>query len=255
MSEGNLRGASFEHADLTGARFFIADLTDARFEHTNMKGVVMRDVELCDVEITGELLNVTINGVDIAPLVEAELDRRHPDRAKMRPTDPAGFREAWTIIERLWDGTVERAKQLPPGMLHESVNGEWSFIETLRHLLFATDAWIRRVMLGDPQPWHPLDLPFDHMKDRPSVPRDRTARPSLEEVLVLRKDRMGTMRRVVDDLTDEQLHSRTTPVSDPGWPGPDKYEVDMCLLNILNEEFQHRLYAERDLEMLESRNA
>jgi hypothetical protein len=26
----------------------------------------------------------------------------------------------------------------------------WSFIETLRHLVFATDSWIRRAMLGDP---------------------------------------------------------------------------------------------------------
>ena len=255
MSDETPHGASFENAELKGARFFMADMTDARFEHVNMKGVVMRDVELCDVEITGDLLNVTINGVDVAPLVEAELDRRHPDRAKMRPTDPAGFRDAWTIIERLWDETVVRARRLPPAMLHESVNGEWSFIETLRHLLFATDAWIRRVMLGDPQPWHPLDLPFDHMKDRPSVPRDRTARPSLDEVVALRKDRMGTMRQVLIHLTEEQLDSRTKPVGDPGWPGPDEYEVRMCLLNILNEEWQHRLYAERDLEILESRNA
>ncbi len=255
MSDGNLHGATFEHAELMGARFFMADMTDAHFEHVNMTGVVMRDVELCNVEMTGDVVNVTMNGVDVAPLIEAELDRRHVGRAKMRPTDPAGFREAWTIIERLWDGTVERAKRLPPAMLHESVNGEWSFIETLRHLLFATDAWIGRVLLGNPSPWHPLDLPFDHMKDRPSVPRDRTARPSLDEVVALRKERMGTMRRVLEDLTDEQLNSRTTPVTEPGWPGPDNYETRMCLLNILNEEFQHRLYAERDLEILESRDA
>jgi DinB superfamily len=35
-------------------------------------------------------------------------------------------------------------------LLHESVGGEWSFIETLRHLVFATDSWIRRAILGDP---------------------------------------------------------------------------------------------------------
>jgi len=42
--------------------------------------------------------------------------------------------------------TVERARLLPPDLLHESVDGEWSFIETLRHLVFATDSWIRRVI-------------------------------------------------------------------------------------------------------------
>jgi hypothetical protein len=87
-----------------------------------------------------------INGVDVAPLVEAELDRRHPEGAKMRPIDPAGFREAWDIVERLWDETVARARRLAPQLLHESVNGEWSFIQTLRHLVFATDAWIHRVL-------------------------------------------------------------------------------------------------------------
>jgi hypothetical protein len=66
----------------------------------------------------------------------------------MRPTDPAGFREAWDTVERLWDGTVERARGLDPALLHESVDGEWSFVETLRHLVFATDAWIRRGILG-----------------------------------------------------------------------------------------------------------
>ena len=113
----------------------------------------MRGVELGDVDIHGEISNVTINGVDIAPLVSAELDRRYPDRAKMRPTDPAGFREAWDVVERLWGGTVARASRLDPALLHESVDGEWSFIETLRHLVFATDSWIRRGILGDPSPW------------------------------------------------------------------------------------------------------
>ena len=186
-------------------------MTGARFEQVNMSGVLMRGAELFDVDITGEVWNLSINGVDIAPLVEAELDRRHPERAKMRPIDPAGFREAWDIVERLWDETVARARRLDPQLLHESVNGEWSFIQTLRHLVFATDAWIRRVMLGDPRPWDPLDLPFDQMKDEPGVPRDRDACPSLDEVLALRKDRMTTIRQVLDDLTDETLTSRTAP--------------------------------------------
>ena len=60
----------------------------------------------------------------------------------MRPADPAGFAEAWDILERLWGGTAGRARRLQPELLHEPVDGEWSFIETLRHLLFATDSWI-----------------------------------------------------------------------------------------------------------------
>lgn len=248
-----LRGSRFERVDLSGSRFWASDLNGAQFRGVELHGVVMRGVELADVDISGELRNVTVNGVDIVPLVEAELDRRYPTRAKMRPTDPSGFHEAWDIVTCLWDGTVERARRLDPQLLHESVAGEWSFIETLRHLAFATDCWIRRALLGDPAPWDALDLPWDEMPDTAGVPRDRGARPSLDEVLELRRDRMTTVREVVDDLTEVSLAGRTEPVEGPGWPEPRSYAVRECLLVILNEEWEHRLYAERDLDVLEAR--
>ncbi len=249
----DLRGSRFERVDLSGAELRAVDLSGARFAGVDLSGTVMRGVELANVSIYGELLNVTVNGVDIAPLVDAELNRRYPDRAKMRPADPAGFREAWDLLERLWGQTAERARRLPAELLHESVDGEWSFIETLRHLAFATDAWIRRAILGDPSPWDPLDLPWDEMPDTPGVPRDRDVRPSLDVVLELRRDRMSTVRRVIEDLTDASLDARTEPVEGPGWPRPRSYPVRECLLVILNEEWEHRLYAERDLDALEAR--
>jgi uncharacterized protein YjbI with pentapeptide repeats len=249
----NLTDARFEMVDLSGAELRMADLTGTIFRAVDLKNVVMRGVELDDVDIHGEIGNVTINGVEIGPLINDELDRRYPDRAKMRPTDPAGFRAAWDVVERLWTGTVERAGRLEPALLHESVGGEWSFVETLRHLVFATDAWVRRAILGDPSPWDPLDLPWDEMPDTPGVPRDRAARPSLDEVLALRRDRMSTVRRVVADLTEESLDRHTEPVEGPGWPRPRSYPVRECLLVVLNEEWEHRLYAERDLAVLAGR--
>jgi uncharacterized protein YjbI with pentapeptide repeats len=251
--DADLRGSRFERVDLSGAELRAVDLSGARFAGVDLSGAVMRGVELANVSIYGELLNVTVNGVDIAPLIDAELNRRYPDRAKMRPAGPAGFREAWDLLERLWGQTAERARRLPAELLHESVDGEWSFIETLRHLAFATDAWIRRAILGDPSPWDPLDLPWDEMPDTPGVPRDRDVRPSLDVVLELRRDRMSTVRRVIEDLTDASLDAHTEPVEGPGWPRPRSYHVRECLLVILNEEWEHRLYAERDLDALEVR--
>jgi hypothetical protein len=250
----DLSGSRFDRVDLTGAEFRAADLSRARFRHVDMAGVVMTGVELVDVRIDGDVERLVVNGVDVAPLVEAELDRRDPEREKMRPTDPAGFREAWDIVERLWSGTVERARGLEPRLLHESVDGEWSFIETLRHLVFATDAWVRRAILGDPSPWDPLDLPWDEMRDTPGIPRDREVRPSLDEVLALRRDRMATVRSVIGDLTDDSLAAQTEPVEGPGWPPPQSFPVRKCLLIVLNEEWQHRKFAERDLEVLETEN-
>jgi hypothetical protein len=247
-----MRDSRFERVDLKGAQFLASDLSGARFRGVAMHRVVMRGVELCDVDIHGEIENLTINGVDIGPLVNAELNRRYPERARMTPADPAGFAEAWSIIERLWAGTVERARRLEPALLHESVDGEWSFIQTLRHLVFATDSWIRRAVLGDPAPWHALGLPWDEMPDIPGVPCDRDARPPLDVVLQLRRDRMATVRAVIDGLTDESLGGHTTPVEAPGWPPPRSFPVRECLLVILNEEWEHRLYAERDLDALKA---
>jgi hypothetical protein len=138
----DLRGSVFDHVDLSGAVLRAVDLSGAQFRVVDLSGARLRGAEMANVEISGELLNVTVNGVDIAPLVEAELDRRYPDRARMRPADPAGFAEAWDILGRLWDQTVERARRLPPELLHESVDGEWSFIEALRHLAFAAECWV-----------------------------------------------------------------------------------------------------------------
>jgi hypothetical protein len=252
------RGTTFRRHDLSDVVFDDTYLTRARFKNVDLRGAVIRGSLLIDVEITGEIDHLTVNGVDVTAFVEEELTRRDPDRAKMRPRDVAGFREAWAILERRWAETVERARrleQVDPALLHEQVDGEWSFIETLRHLVFATDAWLRRAVLGDPSPWSPLDLPHDDMADIPEVPRDRGVRPSLDEVLALRRDRMGTMRRLVDELTEEQLASRTTPVTEPGYPEPDSYPVGQVMATIVNEEWHHHVYANRDLAVLEARVA
>jgi uncharacterized damage-inducible protein DinB len=241
---------TFEDADLRGATFRNVDLTGAQFRDVAFHDVTMHGVELGRVTVDGDIEDLIINGVDVGPLIEAELDRRDPDRVKMRPDTPEGFREAWDVLDRLWADTIARARALPPEKLHESVGGEWSFIETLRHLAFATESWIGRGILGDPSPWDPLSLPWDGMPDTPGVPRDRTARPSLDEALALRASRTAMVRTFLDKLTPETLAGDTTPVPGPGWPEPRSYPVKMCLRVVLNEEYQHRLYAERDLAQL-----
>jgi hypothetical protein len=248
---GDLRGARFEDADLGGASFRGVTLERARFANVDLTGAVIRGAWLRDVEIDGAVMGLTVNGVEVGPLVEAELDRRDPDRAALRATDADGFREAWSVIERRWVPTVERARRLPEAVLHERVDGEWSFIETLRHLVFATDAWVRRALLGDPSPYHPLGLPHDDMPDLPGVPRDRDARPGLEEMLAVRADRMAGVREVMAGLTDDDVHGTTEPVLEPGYPESESFPVQRCLRAVVVEEWEHRLFAERDLDVLE----
>jgi hypothetical protein len=249
--EQDLTGAHFERVSLRDAHMETVDLTGAQIRGAVFNGSRMRGVELVDVEISGELQNVIVNGVDIAPLVEAELNRRMPERAKMRPADSDGFREAWAILERLWKGTVARAMTLPAAALHRNVDDEWSFIQTLRHLNFASAAWVDRMVLGNSSPWHPLDLPWDEAPGWDGIPWDREARPSLDVVLTVRRERQAMVRHVLESVTDEELAADMTR-TEPGWPRIENFPVKECLRIVLTEEWQHRLYAERDLNALQT---
>ncbi|HEY2078967.1 MAG TPA: DinB family protein [Streptosporangiaceae bacterium] len=253
----NLSGSLLRLVQLGGAEFSFCEFSDTRFRIIEMNGVKMRGVELQDVEISGDVGNLKINGVEVGELVEAELDRRDPDRVKMRPADAAGFREAWATLGRLWAETVERARRLDPDLLHESVDGEWSFIQTVRHLVLVTDGWVRRTILGEASPFHPLGLPWDDPDGTRPLPagitRDLDARPTLDAVLELRRDRMASVQQVVAGLTDESLDSDTKPVEAPGWPESRSRSLSKVLLHLFREEWEHRLYAERDLGILEGR--
>jgi len=239
--EHDLTGEDLRHVVVRGADVRGGGFVDCR----------LRGVDLYNVDIHAELQNVVINGVEIAPLIDAELNRRDPERAKLRPNTPEGFRDAWAILERRWAETVRRARRFPEELLHEPVDDEWSFIQTLRHLCFASDAWVARMILGDPSPWHPLDLPWDEAPGWDGIPWDREARPGLAEVLAVRAERQAMVRGVIDGLTEDQLAGTVTR-TEPGWPQEEEFPLKECLLIVLNEEWEHRRYAERDLDALVS---
>ena len=245
----NLSGSTFREVHLTEALLHDVDLSGTRVRAAYLDGVRMTGVEVPDLEIYGELGRLVVNGVDVVPLVEAELNRRMPERAQMSPTDVAGFREAIATLDRLWAGTVERARAMPPEALHEQVDEEWSFIETLRHLGFAHACWVGGVVLADPSPWHPLDLPWDEAPVVDGVPWDRDVRPSLDEVLELRAQRRATVRAVLDGLDDAGLR-REVRSATPFLTDAEHLDVAQCLKVVINEEWEHRLYAERDLTVL-----
>ena len=52
----------------------------------------------------------------------------------MPPDRPSRLRRGMGCCERLWVAP-SNAPAMDPELLHESVDGEWSFVETLRHLV------------------------------------------------------------------------------------------------------------------------
>jgi hypothetical protein len=69
-------------------------------------------------------------------------------------------------------------------------------------------------------------------------------------VLAVRSERQASVQRVMDALTDEQLATDVVR-NEPGWPQRDRFALKQCLRIVINEEWEHRLYAERDLTALE----
>ena len=106
------------------------------------------------------------------------------------------------------------------------------------------------MILGNVSPWHELDLPWDEAPGWDGVPWDGEARPSLDEVLTVRRERQAMVHHVMESLTDDRLASEVTR-TEPGWPRVENFSFKECLRIVLKEEWEHRLYAERDLTSLE----
>ena len=242
-------------AEFRGARFDVADLRGARFTDCDLTGVTIRDGWLVNVSISGYLSNVTVNDVDVTGFVNAELDRRHPERVQLRTAQTADdLRAMWDTIERLWAEAGERAGRLPAAALAEQVDEEWSFEQTLRHLVFITDAWASRTVLDEPMPYHPLGLPqsWYPAADAAALGIDLTAQPSYAQILAARADRMAIMRRIVDGLADDDLGRLCRRSPAPGYPDEERTVID-CIGVVMEEEIEHHRFAVRDLAVLEVR--
>lgn len=248
---GHERPARFTGSDdLARAEFVDVSLRGSRFVRSDLSGSVMRGVDVNEVEIDAPWLlegegSLVVNGVDVAPLVDAELNRRFPGRADRRAGDPEGLRAAWSALERAWALEVERAAAMPPGTVDISVGGEWSFAETLRHLVMATDTWLRRAILGVEQPLHPIGVPnVEYETDGHDMSVFMSGTPTFNEVLAVRSERMAMVREFIAGVTaDELAVARQNP-----W-APEHPETTLsCLHVILDEEWEHLRFATRDLD-------
>lgn len=240
--------------DLKQATFTDVELGGARFVGCDLSGVVMRGVVVDGAEVEAPWLfeggALRVNGVDVVPFVEAELNRRFPGRAERQAPDPDGLRAAWTSLERTWAATVERAGAMPPGTVDVSIAGEWSFAQTLRHLVMATDMWLGKGILEREQPFHPLGLSDGSMEQEGfDMSVFTTDTPSYAEVLAARADRVALVGDFLAGVTADDLAVEHRNPHDPDCP-----ESTLgCLHVILDEEWEHHRYAVRDLDAIEAR--
>jgi len=180
--------------------------------------------------------------------VRGELDRLHPERVRLRPRDLAGTSAAMDLVDEIWAPALARARRLPREKLHERVDGEYSFVETLRHLLFAGDAWLQRMVLRVPDPFHEWGVPPDLPADAPP-----DTGPELEEVVSVRDARAARVRAHLATLSEDDLRVRVGgPWDPPDLPPERRARVIDCFRVVFREEWWHHQFATRDLTVIES---
>jgi DinB superfamily/Pentapeptide repeats (8 copies) len=230
--EGDLTEAVFWGADMSGARFRDVNLTGARISHSFV----------VDVDIDAFVDKLVVNGVDVTEYVN-ERDEWYPVRAMIRASDPAGLLAAWAALEEAWASTIARAQALGEAKAQESVNGEFSFVQTVRHMIMAMDKWFTMPILGGG--FDPMGLPNTGSLDFPWPGLDYAATPSLNEALAVRADRAEAFRSYLADVDAAEL-TRQVEVLENG-----TVTVLDCLQTVPEEAFWHNRYARRDLAVLE----
>lgn len=211
----------------------------------------------CGVDLRGAdidapwLLNgdtLMVNGVDVTAYVDAELNRRFPKREQRRADDPDGLRSAWRALEEIWAATLDRASAMPEGSVEVRVDEEWSFSQTLRHLVMATDTVLGGAVLQIEHPYHPVgQAHVEYYTDGfdPYVFSDEA--PAYADLLAARADRVGMVRDYLASVTTEALHEfRPSP-----WAPNRSKSLLADLHTILEEEWEHLRYAVRDLDTLQ----
>lgn len=240
-----LHSASFRETNLSETTFYDVTFERATFREAYFEGARFVGASFDNAEIDGAIDGLTINGIEIGPLVEAELDRRNPGREKLRSSHPEGMREAWAWLEGLWAATTAEALEHPEASLNLRVDEEWSFLETLRHLVFASETWLGAGVLGRTT-FHHLGLTGPWM-DPAAAGLDVDAAPTVEEVLAARAEQQAMVREFLETVTPETLDSETAPPEGVAWPPPHPQSVRSRLHVILDEEWWHLQFAKRDM--------
>jgi len=230
--------------DLKDSRFIRCDLTGTRMHGVGFANIKITDAFVNNVEISCLLGNLVVNEVDVSGYVRAELERRHPELRTLAATEIEGLRDAWRATEARANTTLAKARALPQAKLHESVDGEWSYVDTLRHLVYATDRWITGPVLGEKDNFHRLGMPNDDPAPWRGSAIDVDAKPTLDEVLVVRAQRLASVASLLGESDQHDLQRTVAS------PNGGTTSVMSCIHVVLREEWEHDRYANRDLDTL-----
>ena len=208
----------FENRDMAGTLFHNVNLHGTTFDDVNMEGVRIYNANLKNVTIDdANIAGLTIFGMRIDQLIETELDRRDPERVRLRMSDlfdPEEVRRVLAHLDALRAAFYARLRATPPDVLNAHPGPErWSALEHVRHLVFAEDMYLNRWLLRNDQPWCKLGFLPPFLEGNPTfVEVGSEPTDDLETVLAAWDAIHAGTQAFVAEITPEILKRDTSDV-------------------------------------------
>jgi uncharacterized protein YjbI with pentapeptide repeats len=243
---------TFEHCDMGGSVFRDVNLGGATFEDVNLAGAMIRNANLEGMCIEDANINgLTVFGFRIDELIEAECDRRDPERARLEMRDlydPEAVREVIARLEELRAAFRQRLRAADAGLLAARPSAdEWSALENVRHMLFAEDLYLNRFILQNDKPWNRLGLLPDFLTSREGYAGvGSESSDDLETVLAAWNAVRADTQAFLVDLTPEKLRSPARNLD-----GELVKTVGQILQGLARHDLEHIRQAEAALAALE----
>ena len=186
----------------------MSNLSDARIHNANLSNLTIEDAYI---------KGLTVFGFHVDQLIEAELDRRDPERVRLRMVDccdPDCVRAVLHQLGEVRSAFAASVRAAEPVQLTTRPDpDQWSVVELLRHLIFAEDLYLNRWLLQNNEPWCKLGLlpaflaDDSHYADVGSQPAE-----DIETLLAAWEAIHTRMMAFVARVTTEELQRSTSQI-------------------------------------------
>ena len=206
FENSNMAGTVFHNVNLAGAVFDDVNLAGARIHNANLENFAIEDANI---------QGLTIYGFRVDRLIDEELDRRDPERSRLRMADCFDPECVRSVLEHLCEvraGFSAFLREADPALLSARPDPEnWSATENLRHLIFAEDLYLNRWLLQNNEPWCKQGLRPAFLADNSSYAEVGSQPTDDIEQLLAAWDAIHTrMMAFVDTVSAEELHRDTS---------------------------------------------
>ena len=241
----------FRNANLGKAVFDDVNLGEALFDNVNLANATIIHANLANLRIEdAHIRGLTIYGIRIDELIEAELDRRDPERVRVRMTDPLDPKNVQAVMQHLAglrNGFIATLRAIDPLQVTTRPETDtWSALENVRHLLFAEQMYLDHWIHEQSNPLPDMGLlshAVQHIPDYANVGSDPIT--DVETVVSAWEALHERILAFVMATNTEQLHEARKAFS-------GERTIGVIFKGMAEHQLQHIREAERAIKAVQS---